>query len=609
MSRSKAPAFEDDFEILQTNNNQDELASESAYPGQSESRNMENGESLSSSERSVSAERPVPVKRTRTPVGNDNEKEQHYKRELQWLKEKEELLAKKKAYENELKRKDEDISWLQEQMEKQEEIKNFLLNEVESLKTEKEKLEKRIYQCEAKMEEDCEKIKELEGKSQESEVGLLKRNKELEDQVNDLQTSLQDKETLLDDTSKNVKVFEEREEEHRQIISRLENELATVREDLANMSEQKDEKSQEINELESRNMQIQEMRSEGEQESIIRIKALQDQYDDLLSIHDGMEKELHQCKTNFRKATQENQQILQQKDEAIRRTEEQATELEHYNNSIREVTQEKDALESELIEVKLRARGLREDNDSQSREMEEVLNKSTHISDERDFYAKKCKELEQGVRLNAQIEIKQLTQTLEALRGENDVIRKRSDEYKDDNAALRSEKMALEEKLQRFRATGADVRATGADVGRENGGYSRSLGPKDEPFRQKSINLEEENTSHRETRQRMAPTSTEQWYDSGEGARLLQRIYEELLKIFSTIEINRATSTKDISLLITTDRSEIFNVNFPKDFPKGAVSVMHNGRRTEFMSGRGKNAVDTCQEVVKMLKELAYGYT
>lgn len=63
-----------------------------------------------------------------------------------------------------MKEKEVEISLLQEQKEKQEERNDSLVNEVQSLKAEKEELEKRINHYEAKMEEDCEKIKELEEK-------------------------------------------------------------------------------------------------------------------------------------------------------------------------------------------------------------------------------------------------------------------------------------------------------------------------------------------------------------------------------------------------------------------------------------------------------------
>lgn len=63
MNQNEAPKFEDDFEIIQENNNRDESSlNESTHPGRIESKNMEDGESL------PTPERPVAPKRTHTPV-------------------------------------------------------------------------------------------------------------------------------------------------------------------------------------------------------------------------------------------------------------------------------------------------------------------------------------------------------------------------------------------------------------------------------------------------------------------------------------------------------------------------------------------------------------
>lgn len=145
--------------------------------------------------------------------------------------------------------------------------------------------------------------------------------------------------------------------------------------------------------------------------------------------------------------------------------------------------QEKDDLESQLVAVKLSKRSLSADKDSQRHEIEELINKNISFCEERDFYATKCKELEEGMKLNADREINKLKQALEELIGENDVLRKRINDYHDEITTLKNAKMATEEKVERFRASGGDL-------GRENGGFSRSLVPNGGPFRQKPINLE-----------------------------------------------------------------------------------------------------------------------
>ena len=64
-----------------------------------------------------------------------------------------------------------------------------------------------------------------------------------------------------------------------------------------------------------------------------------------------------------------------------------------------------------------------------------------------------------------------------------------------------------------------------------------------------------------------------QWYDTDRGGQLFADIHRELNGKFVTIDISRAVTNKDISLVLTTDQSKKFTVNFPKYFPKAAVLV------------------------------------
>ncbi len=66
-------------------------------------------------------------------------------------------------------------------------------------------------------------------------------------------------------------------------------------------------------------------------------------------------------------------------------------------------------------------------------------------------------------------------------------------------------------------------------------------------------------------------TPAEQWYESDDGGQLFAQIYSELNSKFAAIEISRGSTTKDISLIITTDQRQKLDVHFPRNFPFDAV--------------------------------------
>lgn len=143
----------------------------------------------------------------------------------------------------------------------------------------------------------------------------------------------------------------------------------------------------------------------------------------------------------------------------------------------REVQGEKDRLEDELVNIKLKEKRLSEENTGHSQQVRELRNETIKLSEERDFYVAKCKRLEEGVKLNAENEISQLSKALEALNNENDVLRERNIELERKSGEVRSSNHENE------KANDNHI------VGKENGGYSPET-PHEEETQQKSINLE-----------------------------------------------------------------------------------------------------------------------
>ena len=103
-------------------------------------------------------------------------------------------------------------------------------------------------------------------------------------------------------------------------------------------------------------------------------------------------------------------------------------------------------------------------------------------------------------------------------------------------------------------------------------------------------------------------TNEEQWYKADWGVKLLQKIYGELNGAFGKIDMSRAVTTKDLSLVVTTDRSQKLTVNFPKVFPNGAVLVSCGKDTKQIKVPFNRNAPESefAAEFCKKLCEYAY---
>jgi chromosome segregation ATPase len=148
-------------------------------------------------------------------------------------------------------------------------------------------------------------------------------------------------------------------------------------------------------------------------------------------------------------------------------------QMEKLSNNTREIQNEKDKLESELVTMKLEQKLLTSKNTSHSHDMQDMRSKVTKLVEERDFYDKKCKELEKGLKLNADQEISQLNQALEVLNEENNILRQRNMKLEGDVGGLLNVKTDLEAKVRN------------GNFGAENGGFSPEVSHSEEPIRQK----------------------------------------------------------------------------------------------------------------------------
>lgn len=100
----------------------------------------------------------------------------------------------------------------------------------------------------------------------------------------------------------------------------------------------------------------------------------------------------------------------------------------------------------------------------------------------------------------------------------------------------------------------------------------------------------------------------EQWYNTDWGGKVLQEIYGKMNGAFGKIDMSRAVTTKDISLVVTTDRNQKLTVNFPKGFPNAAVLVSC-GRETKHIKvpfNRNAPESEFIAEFCKKLSEFAY---
>jgi chromosome segregation ATPase len=148
-------------------------------------------------------------------------------------------------------------------------------------------------------------------------------------------------------------------------------------------------------------------------------------------------------------------------------------QVEKLSNNAREIQNEKDKLESELVTMKLEQKHLTSENTSHSHDMQDMRSKVTKLIEERDFYDKKCKDLEKGLKLNADQEISQLNQALEVLNEENNILRQRNMKLEGDVGGLLNVKTDLEAKVKN------------GNFGAENGGFSPEVSHSEEPIRQK----------------------------------------------------------------------------------------------------------------------------
>ena len=154
--------------------------------------------------------------------------------------------------------------------------------------------------------------------------------------------------------------------------------------------------------------------------------------------------------------------------------------MDKFVSTSREVQNEKSRLESELVEIRLNEKQLHKENASHSGKVQALGSENVKLREERDFYMKKCKELEVGVELNANTEISQLQKALEALNDENDVLRKRNQELTRD-LRVRSNEKRMDEREK--------ANKNHIIVGKENSGYS-SDSVREEETKQKSLRPE-----------------------------------------------------------------------------------------------------------------------
>lgn len=155
-------------------------------------------------------------------------------------------------------------------------------------------------------------------------------------------------------------------------------------------------------------------------------------------------------------------------------------QMDKFVSTSREVQNQKNRLEDELVGIRLSEKQLHEENANHSGKVQALGSENAKLREERDFYMKKCKGLEEGVKLNADVEISQLQKALEALNNENDVLRKRNQELTRD-LRVRSNERRMDEHEK--------ANKNHIIVGKENGGYS-SDSVREEETKQKSLRSE-----------------------------------------------------------------------------------------------------------------------
>ena len=550
---------------------------DTALSEQNESKNMETNDE---GEMPLQ-DKPTPKPRTRT-AKDDALQKQHERREAKWLNEKEKLL-------NELH------NW-KKQKDGHGEMVQELKNNNEMLEKKCEELGAGIALLLSEKEQACQIIKELQEKSTEmasQTQEYYRRSQAFQNETCTLRQNLDEKNELLNQALEQNQAYANQLNNNEQQIQSLKEELAKHEKTLAKQKEQ---------------------------------------YAEFSSITNDMEKELHENQSKVRELNKmlqskakENREMLEEQNEMIRQFERKnetlASHVEMLKNNAGKTQSDKDKLEGDLVAMKL-------ENKRLVAEKEKMQEAKQNLAEERDFYTEKCKKLENGLKVNAEDEISHLQQAVEALNQENNVLRERNEKLGRDASALRSINNDLKAKSKQLNGS----------LGEDNGAFKS-----EEPLRQKkpeamdtsngintsaAVGRTSRNstprTSHRST-PRPAGTPTggpttrsassgpndtaeKQWYETEEGGDIFSQIYSELNGNFAAIDISRELSTKNISLLVTTDERKKFEVHFPKNFPLAAVRVKYAGALKEITVPYNKNAgpSDFCKNFSKMLTEMVY---
>lgn len=120
-----------------------------------------------------------------------------------------------------------------------------------------------------------------------------------------------------------------------------------------------------------------------------------------------------------------------------------------------------------------------------------------------------------------------------------------------------------------------------------------------------------ERTTAYTTASTLSGTLGDQWYEKAEGATLLAQISKEVNSKFHKVDIFRKTSTKDLSLIVTTDFCPELKVHFPRNFLHTSSFTVECGRRSVDMKlppvSCSSSAVPTT--LTNMLCELVHAFS
>lgn len=147
-------------------------------------------------------------------------------------------------------------------------------------------------------------------------------------------------------------------------------------------------------------------------------------------------------------------------------------QMEKLINNCRAIQHGKDELENELSNTKVEKERLVTENTNYLHELQKLSNNDTKLKEECDFYMKKCKQLEDELRLNVDENISQLTQTLVALSEEND--------------GLKQQNKTLENEVRHLSSMNYEFIKFSGSLAEENIGFNPDEGNHEESTRQKS---------------------------------------------------------------------------------------------------------------------------